>query len=227
MFAALPAYLKRLVDVKLAKDDDKAEVSVASGQWKELMQDATRRRNNWVERETDKGQAPNPLQKADRLSTCSPWLCYLQVALMQPFEITVYYTMDCLRDREDLQQFFQKRGVEPWAFMLWTASRKIKSRPFAETRHSQTHHDPSVQTAIAVFRPYLREFATAEAAEPDETTALTALFSALSVIKVMPIGATAARPAFAAKGTLDLVPEKKLQVDLRRIFSDARGVWAS
>jgi hypothetical protein len=130
--------------------------------------------------------------------------------------------MDLLRLNRPLQSFFQKRGVEPWAFMLWTASRKIKNRPHASFRHGQTHPNPSIETAVAVFRPFLRKFGTAE---PDETTALTPFLSGLSVVQVHPIGVPA-RPAFTSKGILESVAEEKLQVDLEELFSDARGAWS-
>ncbi|BGP34669.1 hypothetical protein JCM10296v2_006491 [Rhodotorula toruloides] len=193
---------------------EKAEVSEAKQDWEELVQTATRLRDGWVKRETRKGQLPSALLMQDRLVA----------------HIAILHIMDLLRSDNDLRSFFQKHGVDTWALMLWTAARQIaKNRPFANSPSSQTSAGTSwhssVQTAAAVFRPFLSEF---EGAAPEGTTPLKTLrrIGELGAIKVTAIHAPA-QLAFAWEGTLEPAKEEGLEEQLRTIFGEARALWKS
>ncbi|BGO94503.1 hypothetical protein NBRC10512_000306 [Rhodotorula toruloides] len=203
--AALPPYLEQLCDVDLAKDDEKAEVSEAKHDWERLIQTATGLRDDWFKRETRKGQLPSALLMQDRL---------------------VLHIMDLLRSQDDLRFFFRKHGVDTWALLLWTAAREIiKNRPFANSPSSQlsagTSWHSSVQTAVAVFRPFLIEF---EAAAPEGTTPVARLFKELGASKATALYAPS-QSAFAWEGTLEPAKEDSLEEQLREIFFYARVIW--
>lgn len=193
--------------------------------WARATQEASDRLRAWVvEQEEQWNSQPSFQKQQDQKGACSRVSCVPgddQSAINATTTLTVYYIMEYVRDHDQLRFYFKSCGVEPWALMLWSAARRIIEKPFADVRHDATHVKPGVQTAVAMFGPFLDGFGRAA---PTQDGDLLSLIQRLAVIEVTPIGGES-RLAFASGGGLQTKEEAELTQEIRDVFFGAYQYW--